>query len=127
MSASWIAPATRTYVDQLPELTEAGVHRTKTRKYTLAPCDVCWEPTWIADSDLKVTWKCPTCRRTSTRKLSSDTPICEGCTKAGQKIVHPPIEMTTADTNPGRPCRMTPRCPGRHRREGLDLRTKENG
>ena len=125
MSTSWIAPAVASFVERLPTLTKKGDHRTKTHTLRFAPCDVCWEPTWLAEADIKVAWKCPSCRRTSSRQLSSEVPVCDGRTVKGERFAHEPVEMTTADPWPGRSCRMTPRCPGRHRRDGIDLRSKE--
>ncbi len=124
MSAtSWHAPAETTYLERLPALTKAGDNCTKTHSHVFAPCDVCWEATWVAESELKVTWTCSTCKRSSKRNPSPETPVCVGRTVGGQKVDHPPTAMTISTS--GRACRMTYRCPGRHRREGLIPRTKE--
>lgn len=70
----------------------------------------------MAEDDLKARWDCPECGRTSNRKVAVEQPMCVGRTQNKRKIEHPPVEMTTKDPNPGKPCRMKPRCKGKHRK-----------
>jgi len=92
-----------------------GGYSTEKIRHLWCVCDVCGEGTWVAESSLNATWTCPTCHRKSTRKGTGEAPICKGRTVRGSKQLHEPVEMVSDDPVPGRKCRMTPRCPGRHR------------
>lgn len=85
-------------------------------RHHLAPCDGCGQETYIAENDLRAHWRCPECGRDGHYKTTKEQPVCTGRTLNKVKITHDPTEMTTTDPNPGKPCRMTPRCKGKHRK-----------
>lgn len=99
-----------------PKRLKDGSYSIETVRHHWSPCDVCGEGTYIAEDDLKARWDCPECQRTSNRKVAVDQPVCTGRTLNKAKITHEPRKMTTTDPNPGKKCRMTPRCKGKHRR-----------
>lgn len=100
-----------------PKTLKDGSLSLQTVRHHLAPCDKCGQETYIAEDDLKAHWSCPECGRDGHYKVTKDeAPICTGRTKNKVKITHPPATMTTTDPNPGKPCRMTPRCKGKHRK-----------
>ena len=100
-----------------PKRLRDGSLSTQEVRHHWAPCDTCHQGTYIAEDDLKAHWRCPECGRDGHYKVTkAETPVCTGRTLNRRKIDHPPVEMTTTDPNPGKPCRMTPRCGGKHRK-----------
>lgn len=102
--------------DPRPVVLKSGQWSLETVRLCWCPCDTCHVGMWVNEGDLKACWTCPTCGKTGNRKGSDEVPVCKGRTLKGNKIVHEAIEMTSEDPIPGRRCRMTPRCPGKHRK-----------
>lgn len=99
-----------------PVMLKGGQPSIQTITYHWCRCDVCHVFQLIDQDDLKATWSCSECQRASVRKGSDKIPECKGRTVKGDKVTHEPIAMTTEDPEPGRSCRMTPRCRGTARR-----------
>lgn len=93
--ASWIAPAVATFVERLPELTVKGQ-----------------KLQWL------IGWLCGV-------RLSANAIPAELHRSKGHKVVLAPCDVCWEATRvvdldaDGKACRMTPNCPGRHRRDGL--------
>lgn len=75
-----------TFIERLPQLKKDGSHRTKTVHHYWCVCDQCGEGTYVLGSNLKKAY---------------------GMVN-GERVVTDPV--------PGRACRMTPKCNGKHRR-----------
>jgi len=98
-----------------PVILKDGEPSIQTVTYHWCRCDVCSEFQLINNDDLKALWSCPECKRSGSRKGTDEAPMCKGRTVKKVKTVHEPMAMTTTDPEPGRPCRMTPRCKGKAR------------
>lgn len=105
------------FVKDEPVVLKSGKHSIQKVTHHWCPCDECGQGTYVNDNDLKAPWSCPECGKEGSRKDQGDkVPMCKGRTLKGEKIIHEPVPMTSFDPNPGRPCRMTPRCKGKHRK-----------
>lgn len=76
---------------------------TSTLRWFWCVCDTCRVGTWVNAKDLD--WKC-TCKHVFASHPDEDACKNKSCS----------CERFVGDAAPGRSCRMSPKCPGKHRK-----------